>query len=76
MTHKSAMGPKGRITIPKELRERYHMFEGEEVVLLPGKEGVVIKRAVPTLRGKMRGKIDMKGFEKDLERIRKHWKLT
>jgi AbrB family looped-hinge helix DNA binding protein len=75
MVNKSIIGPKGQITIPKELRERYHMHEGEEVVLLPGEEGVLIKHPVSTLRGKLRGKIDMKGFEKDLEELRKQWRL-
>jgi AbrB family looped-hinge helix DNA binding protein len=75
MTNKSTIGPKGQITIPKELRERYHMHEGEEVILLPGEEGVLIKHPQPTLRGSLRGKIDMKGFERDLREIRKQWKL-
>jgi AbrB family looped-hinge helix DNA binding protein len=72
---KSTIGPKGQITIPKELRDRYHMHEGEEVVLLPGEEGVLVKHPVPTLRGRWRGKIDMKGFEKDIKELHKQWKL-
>ena len=75
MTSKSVVGPKGQITIPKELREKYHLHEGEEVILLPGEEGVMIKHPSSTLRGRLRGRIDIKGFESDLKELRKQWKL-
>lgn len=75
MVTKSIIGPKGQITIPKELRERYHMHEGEEVVLVPGDEGVIVRHPSSSLRGRLRGKIDLKGFEKDLQEIRKQWKM-
>lgn len=75
MVSKSTIGPKGQITIPKELRERYHMLEGEEVVLVPIDEGVIVRHPSSSLRGRLRGKIDLKGFEKDLQEIRKQWKM-
>ncbi len=27
---------KGQITLPKELRERYHLLGGEEALIMPG----------------------------------------
>ncbi len=75
MANRSTVGPKGQITIPKELRDRYHLHEGEEVILLPGVEGVLIKHPNSNLRGRLRGKIDVPGFEKDLKELRKQWKI-
>jgi AbrB family looped-hinge helix DNA binding protein len=75
LVSKSTVGPKGQITIPKELREKYHMHEGEEVVLLPSEEGVLIKHPPSTLRGRWSGKIDMRGFEKDIKELHKQWKM-
>ena len=63
------------MTIPKELREKYHLLEGEEVVILPASEGVVIKHPQVTLRGRLKGRIDIKGFEDDLKDLRKQWRI-
>lgn len=75
LVSKSVVGPKGQITIPKEMREKYHMHEGEEVVLVPSDEGVIVRHPSSTLRGKLKGKIDLKGFERDVQEIRKQWKI-
>jgi AbrB family looped-hinge helix DNA binding protein len=75
MTSKSTIGPKGQITIPKEFREKYHLHEGEEVLLVPVHEGLIVKHPPSSLRGRLRGMIDLKGFEKDLQEIRKQWKV-
>jgi len=44
---------KGQIVIPKPLREVYHINEGDEVLMLPLEEGVLIKKKgkPPKLRG-------------------------
>ena len=70
MTKRSTVGPKGQITIPKELRDKYHMHEGEEVVLLAGEEGVLVKHPTASLRGRLKGKLDLKGFEEGVKKIR------
>lgn len=75
LTNKSVIGPKGQITIPKELRERYHLHEGEDVVLVGQEEGVLVKHPPSTLRGRLRGKLDLEGFDKDLREIRRDWRL-
>ncbi len=74
MTEKSVVGPKGRITIPKSMRDKYRLLEGEEVVFIAREEGVLIKRFPPSLRGRLRDKIDVVGFEDDIEEIRAEWK--
>ena len=75
MATKSVVGPKGQITLPKAIREKYHLLEGEEVILVPQEEGVLLKHPPTTLRGKFRGKLDLKGFEEDVKRIHKEWRL-
>jgi AbrB family looped-hinge helix DNA binding protein len=37
------VGPKGQILIPKVLRDRYALEEGDVVVIEPGEEGVLIR---------------------------------
>jgi len=76
MTTKSAkISSKGQITLPKDLRERYHLIEGEEAMILPTEEGVLIKHKRTSLRGILSGKIDTKSFEKTLTTLRKEWTL-
>ena len=49
--------------------------EGEEIMMLPTEEGILIKHKKIPLRGMFAGKIDDKGFERDIEAIRKEWEL-
>ena len=70
---RSKIGPKGQVTIPKELREKYHLLEGEDVVVVPSAEGVLVKHPTTSLRGRLRGKINTEGLEDELKRIRKQW---
>jgi AbrB family looped-hinge helix DNA binding protein len=74
MANKSIVGPKGQITIPKSLREKYHLLEGEEVVLVAREEGVLVRHPSSSLRGRLRGKLDTAGLEKDIEKVREQWK--
>jgi AbrB family looped-hinge helix DNA binding protein len=75
MTNKSIVGPKGQITIPKELREKYHLHEGEEVVLVGEEEGVMVKHPPSSLRGRLRGRIELAGIEEDVKKLRLKWRL-
>ena len=75
MVVRSTVGPKGQVTIPKELRERYHLLEGEDVVVLPSEEGVLIKHPPSTLRGRLKGKVNLQGFENEIKRVRGQWRL-
>jgi AbrB family looped-hinge helix DNA binding protein len=75
MVLRSTVGPKGQVTIPKELREKYHLLEGEDVVVVPSAEGVLIKHPPISLRGRLKGRIDTRGLEEEIKRIRKQWRL-
>ena len=75
MVVRSTVGPKGQVTIPKELREKYHLLEGEDVIVVPSAEGVLIKHPPTSLRGRLKGRIDTEGLEEEIKRIRKQWRL-
>jgi len=75
-TYRSRVGPKGQVTLPKPLREKYHLKEGENILIVPGEEGIVLKHgASRTLRGRLKGKLDSAGIEKDLRELRRQWRL-
>ena len=74
-THSATVSSKGQITLPKEYREEYHILEGEEVLMFPTDDGILIKHKKTPVRGILAGKIDKKGFEKDIKALRKEWVL-
>jgi len=41
---KVKMGAKGRLVIPKSVRDAYGLKEGDSVLLIPREEGILIKR--------------------------------
>lgn len=69
------ISPKGQITLPKEFRKKYHLKEGEEALMMPTKEGILIKHKRESLRGILAGKMDAEGFINDLKKLREEWKL-
>ncbi len=75
MVVRSTVGPKGQVTIPKELREKYHLLEGEDVMVVASTEGVLIKHPPTFLRGRLKGKINIQGLEEEIKQIRKQWRL-
>ena len=75
MAKSVTISSKGQITLPKELREKYHLQEGETAMALDAGEGILIKHGRATLRGFLKGKIDLDGFEEDLRKLRKEWTL-
>jgi AbrB family looped-hinge helix DNA binding protein len=75
MAKRSVVGPKGQITLPKEMREEYHLLEGEEVILVEDAEGILVKHPPPALRGRLRGKLDVRGLEEDTRELRAKWKV-
>jgi len=75
MAKVATISSKGQITLPKQLREKYHLKEGETAVVLDAGEGILIKHGRASLRGLLKGKIDSKGFEEDLKKLRKEWTL-
>jgi len=75
MAHSSTISSKGQITLPKPLRERHHLQEGEVVLILDSEDGIVIRHGRSSLRGMLKDEIDGDGFEKDLKKLRKEWTL-
>ncbi|MHB8395952.1 MAG: AbrB/MazE/SpoVT family DNA-binding domain-containing protein [Thermoplasmataceae archaeon] len=75
MAKSATISSKGQITLPKRLREKYHLREGEVVLILDAGEGLLIKHSPGTLRGLLKGKIDVKGFEDDLNELRSEWSI-
>jgi len=75
MSRSVTVSSKGQITLPKELRERHHLVEGEEAVILDVPEGILIRRGRKSLRGILKGKLDVEGMERDIQRLRKEWRL-
>ncbi len=76
MISKSAkISSKGQVTLPREIREKYHLKEGEEAMILQTNEGILIKHKRVALRGMLSEKIDIKGFEKELDKLRREWTL-
>ena len=73
MAHSSTISSKGQITLPKPLRDRHHLKEGETVLILDSEEGIVIHHGRSTLRGMLKGKVDVDGFERDLKKLRREW---
>ncbi len=66
---------KGQITLPEELRRKYHLREGEKALVLDAGEGVLIKHGRASLRGILKGRIDASRMEKDIRGLRKRWRL-
>ncbi len=67
---------KGQITLPEEFRRLYNLREGDEVLILPAEDGILIKRKKARLRGFLSGKLDIEGFEEDIRRLRREWRLN
>jgi len=75
LIERSVVGPKGQITIPKELREKYHLLQGEQVVMVPQKEGVLLKHGASTMRGMFSGELDLEEVEAGVRGLRNEWTL-
>lgn len=77
----SRVGERGQVTIPKELRHRYGIRAGQEVLFEEHAAGLLLRRLVPedplrALRGRIREEVDVDryladargpGWSKDLD---------
>ena len=75
MAKTATISSKGQITLPKALREKYHLKEGEVALLLDAGGGILIKHGRGSLRGLLKGRIDSEGFETEIRKLRKEWTL-
>ncbi|KPV64976.1 MAG: SpoVT / AbrB like domain protein [Candidatus Bathyarchaeota archaeon BA1] len=69
---------KGQITIPKELRDQFHILEGETAVLIPVTEGILLKHELNPmrkLRGIMRHEIELERASQFIREMRREWRL-
>jgi len=75
MSRTVTVSSKGQITLPKDLRDRHHLVEGEEALIVDVPEGILIRHGKKTLRGVLKGRLDVEGMEEDLRTLRKEWRL-
>ncbi len=66
----SRVDSRGRITLPKPLRNRHHINEGGTVLILDTEDGLLIRPRRSSLRGMLAGRVDLDGFERDLKILR------
>lgn len=55
---KAKVSSKGQIVIPKHIREALNLNEGDELILIPTKEGIIMKnphKKTQRLRGLLKG---------------------
>lgn len=72
----SRVSSKGQLTLPKELREAYHVREGEAVVLVPLEEGILLKHSGDVgLSGLWAGLCTREEAENWIEELRSQWRL-
>ena len=63
---------KGQITLPKELRERHHLGEGEEAVVVDTEAGILIRpRPKQKLYGLLKGRVDAPTLERSIRVLRR-----
>jgi len=74
--YRSRVTSKGQLTLPKGLREAYHVHEGETVILLPVKGGILLKHSEDVgLSGLWRGLCTPEEAEKWVEELRSRWRV-
>ena len=77
-TYRARITSKGQITIPKPLRDKYHLREGDVAALLPAEGGVILRHEVEPLRelrGLLRKELDFERASKFVRKTRKEWRL-
>lgn len=71
----ATVSSKGQITLPKSLREKHNLREGETVLVLEMRDGVLIRHGRKSLRGILRGRIETAGLEASVRALRREWRL-
>ena len=75
MAHSATVSSKGQITLPKSLRDKHHLSQGEIALVLDVPEGILIRHGRRSLNGILRGELDVEGMEKDIRAFRREWRL-
>jgi AbrB family looped-hinge helix DNA binding protein len=66
---------KGQITLPKALREKHHLNGGDVGLILDTPDGVLIRHGRRSLRGMLKGRIDVRRFEREIRGLRGEWRV-
>lgn len=72
------MTSKGQVTIPKELRDKFGLKEGDGVLMVPANEGILLKHrmnSMRNLRGLMRKEVDLKKASTFIDKARSEWRV-
>ncbi len=78
LSYQSKMTSKGQVTIPKDLRDRFGLKEGEEVLMVPANEGILLKHrmdSIRSLRGLLREEVDLKKASTFIGKVRREWRV-
>jgi len=78
LSYEATITSKGQLTLPKELRDKFHLEEGERVLLIPLEEGIMLKHGLNPLRklrGILRQEIDVRKASAFVKEVRKEWRL-
>src|SRR2546427_12405757 len=73
------MTSKGQVTIPKDLRDRFGLKEGEEVLMVPANEGILLKHrmdSMRSLRGLMREEVVLQKASSVIGKLRREWRVA
>jgi len=78
VSYEATITSKGQLTLPKELRKKFHLEKGKKVILVPVEEGIVLKHGLNQLRrlrGILRQEIDVQKASRFIKSTRKEWRL-
>lgn len=72
MVKTATVSSKGQITLPKALRDRHHLSEGEEALVVDTEAGILIRRRPrQSLYGLLKGRIETEQLERSIRRLRR-----
>jgi len=78
MYYRSTLTSKGQITIPKELRERFNLKDGEQVIIIPIEDGIVVRPSANPLkqiRGLLSRELEIDKADHFIRKIRREWRF-
>ena len=75
MAKSVTVSSQGQVTLPKALRDKHHLREGDVALVLDTREGVLIRRGRRSLRGLLKGKIDTASAEREIRALRREWRI-
>ena len=75
--YKAKISKKGQITIPKELREKFSLKENSELILVPMKDGILVRaksHGLQTLHGFFQ-ELNFEEMEQSIQDERRKWRF-